>query len=92
MCVKDSNYNLAAERQNLSSVCPTKRDSNQFTRLQRQARKMKAEAQSNFQKYWVTYKNVRAMRAIYSGIVTLFIILLVIPAAKMPPVKEHFQL
>ena len=37
MCVKDSNYNWAATRQNLSSVCPRKKNSNQFTQLQRLA-------------------------------------------------------
>ena len=47
MCVKDSNYNWAATRINLSSFCPTKLDSNQFTQLQRLARKMKAVTQSN---------------------------------------------
>ena len=55
MCVKDNNYNWAATRQNLSSVCPTKLYSNQFTQLQRLARKMKAVAQSNYQIYSVTY-------------------------------------
>ena len=54
MCVKDSNYNWAATRQNLSSVCPTKLDSNEFPQLQRPARKMKAVAQSNYQTYMVT--------------------------------------
>ena len=48
-------YNWAATRQNLSLVCPTKRDSNQFTQLQRLARKMKAVAQSNYQTYLFTY-------------------------------------
>ena len=55
MCVKDSNYNWAATRQNLSLVCSTKLDSNQFIQLQRLARKMKAVAQSNYQTYLVTY-------------------------------------
>ena len=55
MCFKDSNYNWAATRQNLSLVCPTKLHSNQFTQLQRLARKMKAVAQSNYQTYLVTY-------------------------------------
>ena len=55
MCFKDSNYNWAATRQNLSSVCPTKLHSNQFTQLQRLARKIKAVAQLNYQTYLVTY-------------------------------------
>ena len=55
ICVKDSNYNWAATQQNLSSVCPTKLDSNQFTQLQILARKMKAVAKSNYQTYLVTY-------------------------------------
>ena len=76
MCGKDSNYYWAATRQNLSSVCPTKLDSNQFPQLQRLARKMKAVAQSNYQTYLVT----PAMRAIFSEIATLVIMLLVIPA------------
>ena len=78
MCVKDSNYNWAATRQNLSSVCPTKLDSNQFTQLQRLARKMKAVAQSNYQIYLVTYvsSNQQCERSILK-IVTLVIILLV---------------
>ena len=52
MCVKDSNYNWAMTRQNLSSVCPTKLDSNQFTQLQRLARKWR---QWYNQTYSVTY-------------------------------------
>ena len=60
---------------------PTKLDSNQFTQLQRLARKMKAVAQSNYQTYLVLRELKPAMRAIYSEIVTLVIILLVIPAA-----------
>ena len=55
LCVIDSNYNWAATRQDLSSVCQTKLDSNQFPQLQRLARKMKAVAQSNNQTYLVTY-------------------------------------
>ena len=55
MCVKDSNYNWAVAWQNLSSVCPTKLDSNQFPQLQRLARKMKAVAQSNYLAYLVIY-------------------------------------
>ena len=63
-------------RENLSSVCPTKLDSNQLLQLQRLARKMKAVAQSNCQ----TYLLKPAMRTIYSEIVALVIILLVILA------------
>ena len=33
MCVKDSYYNWAVTRQNLSSVCPTKLDSNECREL-----------------------------------------------------------
>ena len=81
MCVKDSNYNWAAERQNLSSVCPTRLDSNQFTQLQRLARKMKAVAQSNYQTYLVTYvsSNQQCERSILK--LWLVIILLGIPPA-----------
>ena len=52
MCVKDSNYNWAVTRQNLSWVCPTKLDSNHFTQLQRLARKWR---QWYNQTYLVTY-------------------------------------
>ena len=55
MCVNDSNYNWAVTRQNLSLVCTTKLDTNQFTQLQRLTRKMKAVAQTNNQTYLVTY-------------------------------------
>ena len=81
--MKESNYNWAATQQNLSLVCPTKLDSNQFTQLQRLARKMKAVSQSNYQTFGYMYlRELKpAMRAIYSEIVTLVIILLVITAA-----------
>ena len=45
----------AAAGQSLSSVCPTKLDSNQFPQLQRLARKKKAVAQLNYQTYLVIY-------------------------------------
>ena len=78
MCVKDSNYNWATTRQNLSSLCPTKLDSNQFTQLQRLARKMRAVAQT----YLFTYvsSNQQCERSILKSWI-LIIILLVIPAA-----------
>ena len=79
-------------RQNLSSVCPTKLDSSQFTQLQRLARKMKTVAQSNYQTYLATY--VSANQQCERSILKLWLSSLYFWWFKqqMPPVKEHFQL
>ena len=82
LSVKDSNYNWAATRQNLSSVCPTKLDSNQFTQLQRLAKKNEGSGTIKLSDIFGYLRELKpAIRAIYSEIVTLVIILLEIPAA-----------
>ena len=91
MFVKDRNYNWAAMQQNLTSVCPTKLDSNQFTQLQRLARKIKAVAQSYYQTYLVTYvsSNQQCERSILK--LRLSPLYFWWCQQQMPPVKEHFQ-
>ena len=83
MCVKDSNYNWAATLQNLSSVCPTTLGSNQFTQLQRLDRENEGSDTIKLLGMIFGYlcELKPAVRAIYSEIVSLVIILLVIPAA-----------
>ena len=82
MCVNDSNYSWVATRENLSSFCLTKLDSNQFTQLQRLARKSEGSGTIKLSDIFGHLRELRpAMRAINSEILTLVIILLVIPAA-----------
>ena len=86
LVIIDSNYNLAATRQNLPLVSQTTLDSNQFPLT----RKLKAVAQSNYLSdiYGYLRELKPVIRAIYSEIVALIIILWVIPLTDAS-VKEH---